>query len=131
MGKIIVKYSVFLIVSNLFVVQMTVVEVFICGEKIVSPNKTSSIPPAVTSHLLEGIVQNTTGGIFMPEHGEDTLVSGSPTEKAILQWSLDLGMNFDAVRSDSSVIHANPFDLVKKQGGVVVNLVMGYILFQV
>ncbi|KAM7469815.1 hypothetical protein LguiA_007998 [Lonicera macranthoides] len=130
MGKIIVKYSVFLIISNLFVVQMTVVEVFICGEKIVSSNNRSSIPPAVTSLLLEGIAQNTTGTVFMPEHGEDTLVSGSPTEKAILQWGLDLGMNFDAVRSKSSVIHAYPFDSVKKQG-VVVNLVMGYILFQV
>ncbi|KAM7469823.1 hypothetical protein LguiA_008006 [Lonicera macranthoides] len=110
---------------------MTVVEVFNCGEKIVSPNNRSLIPPAVTSLLMEGIAHNTTGCVSMPEPGKDTLVSGSPTEKAILQWGLDLGMNFDAVRSNSSVIHAYLFNPVEKRGDVVVNLVMGYILFQV
>ncbi|KAM7474100.1 hypothetical protein LguiB_021343 [Lonicera macranthoides] len=107
-----------ILTSNL----MTVVEVFICGEKIVSPNNRSLIPPAVTSLLMEGIAHNTTGCVSMPEPGKDTLVSGSPTEKAILQWGLDLGMNFDAVRSNSSVIHAYLFNPVEKRGDVVVNL---------
>lgn len=34
-------------------------------------------------------------------------------------------MNFDAVRSNSSVIHAFPFNSEKKRGGVAVKLVMG------
>lgn len=49
---------------------MTVVEVFICGEKIVSPDNRLSIPPAVTSLLIEGIAQNTTGSVLIPEVGE-------------------------------------------------------------
>lgn len=86
--------------------------------------------------------------------GGDVEVSGSPTEKAILQWGinvklltycyllddtllpslsiivngiiiLQLGMNFNAVRSNSSIIHAFPFNSEKKRGGVAVQLVMG------
>lgn len=88
-------------------------------------------------------------------------MSGSPTEKAVLQWGLDvtsfnivllyfgisclmkctggkcsfllvydfsfkifqLGMNFDLVRSNSSIIHAFPFNSEKKRGGVALKLV--------
>ncbi|GMQ07314.1 hypothetical protein CsSME_00051556 [Camellia sinensis var. sinensis] len=49
-------------------------------------------------------------------------VAGSPTEKAILQWGLDLGMNFDAIRSNSSIIHVFPFNSEKKRGGVALKL---------
>ncbi|KAM7469858.1 hypothetical protein LguiA_008041 [Lonicera macranthoides] len=161
---------------------MTVVKAFICGERIEAPDNMSSIPPEVTSLLIEGIAHNTTGSVFMPEleaenndkeefcgrdivndinedgvsirqeveiierpqgdfsdedltdlngarkklsyneQGEDVEVSGSPTEKAILQWGLKLGMNFGAVRSDSSVVHAYVFSSEKKQGGVAVKL---------
>lgn len=37
---------------------------------------------------------------------------------------LQLGMNFDAVRSKASIIHAFPFNSEKKRGGVAVKLVM-------
>ncbi|KAG6391129.1 hypothetical protein SASPL_148880 [Salvia splendens] len=48
-------------------------------------------------------------------------ISGSPTEKAILQWAL--GMDFGASRSDSAIIHAFPFNSEKKRGGVALKLV--------
>ncbi|KAK3007639.1 hypothetical protein RJ639_013107 [Escallonia herrerae] len=101
---------------------MTVVEAHVCGKKIDPPDNRSLFPSEVASLLIEGIAQNTTGSVFMPESGSAVEVSGSPTEKAILQWGVDLGMNFEAVRSDSSIIHAFPFNSEKKRGGVALKL---------
>ncbi|KAK3026285.1 hypothetical protein RJ639_041234 [Escallonia herrerae] len=101
---------------------MTVVEAHVCGKKIDPPDNRSLFPPEVASLLIEGIAQNTTGSVFMPEGGSAVEVSGSPTEKAILQWGVDLGMNFEAIRSDSSIIHAFPFNSEKKRGGVALKL---------
>ncbi|KAI3772118.1 hypothetical protein L6452_03293 [Arctium lappa] len=102
--------------------KMTVVEAYICGKKIDPPNNKSELPSRVVSLLIESVAQNTTGSVFLPEGGGDVEISGSPTEKAILQWGVTLGMNFEAVRSESSIIHAFPFNSEKKRGGVAVKL---------
>nr|XP_027065795.1 calcium-transporting ATPase 10, plasma membrane-type-like isoform X2 [Coffea arabica] len=102
--------------------QMTVVEAYVGGKKVDPPDDKSLLPPKLTSLLTEGIAQNSTGSVFLPEGGGDAEVSGSPTEKAILQWGLNLGMNFDVIRSSSSIIHAFPFNSEKKRGGVAVKL---------
>ncbi|KAJ9557670.1 hypothetical protein OSB04_012284 [Centaurea solstitialis] len=101
---------------------MTVVEAYICGKKIDLQNSKSELPSRVVSLLIEGIAQNTTGSVFSPEGGGNIEVSGSPTEKAILQWGFNLGMNFDAVRAESSIVHAFPFNSEKKRGGVAVKV---------
>ncbi|XP_059637474.1 calcium-transporting ATPase 10, plasma membrane-type-like [Cornus florida] len=102
--------------------QMTVVEAYVGGSKIDSPNDRSRLPPTVKSLLIEGVAQNTTGSVFMTEGGGDVEISGSPTEKAILQWGVNLGMIFDAVRSESSIVHVFPFNSEKKRGGVALKL---------
>ncbi|KAI3775302.1 hypothetical protein L1987_49873 [Smallanthus sonchifolius] len=101
---------------------MTVVEAYICGKKIDPPNNKSELPSRLISLLIESVAQNTTGSVFLPEGGGNVEVSGSPTEKAILQWGVNLGMNFDAVRSESTIVHAFPFNSEKKRGGVAVKL---------
>ncbi|XP_074280695.1 calcium-transporting ATPase 10, plasma membrane-type-like [Silene latifolia] len=100
--------------------QMTVVEAYASGKKVDPPNDASSLSPMVCTLLIEGIAQNTTGSIFISEGGGDVEISGSPTEKAILSWALKLGMNFDVIRSESTIIHAFPFNSEKKRGGVAV-----------
>ncbi|KAL8479739.1 hypothetical protein ACS0TY_026611 [Phlomoides rotata] len=102
--------------------QMTVVEVYAGVKKIDPPDNTSLFPPRVISLLREGISQNTTGSVFVPEGGGALEISGSPTEKAILQWAVNLGMDFGAARSDSVIIHAFPFNSEKKRGGVALKL---------
>nr|GMC63316.1 calcium-transporting ATPase 10, plasma membrane-type [Ipomoea batatas] len=102
--------------------QMTVVDAYIGGKRINPPDDKSQLPQKVIPLLLEGIAQNTTGSVFVSEGGVPE-VSGSPTEKAILQFGVkQLGMNFDAIRSESSIIHAFPFNSEKKRGGVAVKL---------
>ncbi|GAB2291409.1 Calcium-transporting ATPase 10, plasma membrane-type [Dionaea muscipula] len=100
--------------------QMTVVEVYANGKKVGSPNDVSLFSPTLSSLLIEGVAQNTTGSVFVPEAGGEVEVSGSPTEKAILYWGVKLGMKYDAERSKSSIIHAFPFNSEKKRGGVAV-----------
>ncbi|KAJ6381172.1 hypothetical protein OIU77_029958 [Salix suchowensis] len=102
--------------------QMTIVEAYSGGQKIDPPDSKSQLPPILYSLLIEGIAQNTTGSVFVPEGGGDLEISGSPTEKAILGWAVKLGMNFDAVRSESSIIHVFPFNSEKKKGGVALQL---------
>ncbi|XP_022854989.1 calcium-transporting ATPase 8, plasma membrane-type-like [Olea europaea var. sylvestris] len=102
--------------------QMTVVEAYSCGNKIDPPDNKSLLPSNIMSLLIEGIAQNTTGSVFVPEEGGVLEVSGSPTEKAILQWGINLGMDFKAARSNSVIIHAFPFNSEKKRGGVALKL---------
>lgn len=102
--------------------QMTVVEAYVGGRKIDTPDSNSQLSSMVTSLLVEGIAQNTTGSVYLPPGGGEEEVSGSPTEKAILQWGIKLGMNFEAVRSECSILHVFPFNSLKKRGGVAVQL---------
>ncbi|KAJ1400645.1 P-type ATPase [Sesbania bispinosa] len=100
--------------------QMTVVEACIGGKKIVPPDKKSQLSPMLCSLLIEGVAQNTNGSVYVRESGNGVEVSGSPTEKAILQWGIQLGMDFEAARSESSIIHVFPFNSDKKRGGVAI-----------
>ncbi|KAI8015115.1 Calcium-transporting ATPase 8, plasma membrane-type [Camellia lanceoleosa] len=102
--------------------KMTVVEAYIGGKKIEHVDNGSVFSPMVKSLLIEGIAQNTTGSVFVPKGGGNIEVSGSPTEKAILQWAVKLGMNFDAIRSTCSIIHAFPFNSEKKRAGIALKL---------
>lgn len=102
--------------------QMTVVEAYVGGKKMGSPDSSSQLSQTMSSLLIEGIAQNSNGSVFTPEGGGEVEVSGSPTEKAILNWGIKIGMKFDAVRSESSVIHVFPFNSEKKRGGVAVRL---------
>ncbi|KAJ6808296.1 calcium-transporting ATPase 8, plasma membrane-type-like [Iris pallida] len=101
--------------------QMTVVEVYVGGKKIVPPENVDLLSPVASSLIIEGIAQNTTGGnVFQPEGDGAIEVTGSPTEKAILSWGVKLGMRFDEERSKSSILHVFPFNSEKKRGGVAV-----------
>ncbi|KAL6191793.1 hypothetical protein ACLB2K_038182 [Fragaria x ananassa] len=102
--------------------QMTVVESCACLRKVNSNDGKPDLSPTLSSLIIEGIAQNTTGNVYVPETGGDVEVTGSPTEKAILQWALKLGMNFEATRSQSSILHVFPFNSEKKRGGVAVKL---------
>ncbi|KAM5579900.1 calcium-transporting ATPase 9, plasma membrane-type-like [Rosa sericea] len=97
--------------------QMTVVEAYVGRNKIHPPDDSSQLHSLVSTLLSEGIAQNTSGNVFEPEGGE-VEISGSPTEKAILSWAVKLGMKFNAIRSESMILHVFPFNSEKKRGGV-------------
>ncbi|KAF7806692.1 calcium-transporting ATPase 8, plasma membrane-type-like [Senna tora] len=100
--------------------QMTVVEAYVGGKKIDPPHNKSELSAMLCSLLVEGVAQNSNGSVYVPEGGNNVEVTGSPTEKAILNWGIQLGMNFETARSESSIIHVFPFNSDKKRGGVAV-----------
>nr|XP_023915633.1 calcium-transporting ATPase 8, plasma membrane-type-like [Quercus suber] len=102
--------------------QMDVVEAYVGGEKIDPSKNKLDVSSELRSLLIEGIAQNTNGSVYAPEGGGDVKVSGSPTEKAILNWGMKLGMKFEDIRSKSSVLHVFPFNSEKKQGGIALKL---------
>ncbi|KAE9616341.1 putative calcium-transporting ATPase [Lupinus albus] len=103
--------------------QMTVVEAYAERKKLNPVDDSSKLHPEVLSLLNEGISQNSTGNVFVPKDGGETEVTGSPTEKAILSWAVKLGMNFDLIRSNTTILHVFPFNSEKKRGGVALKLV--------
>ncbi|KAG8481751.1 hypothetical protein CXB51_026617 [Gossypium anomalum] len=98
--------------------EMTVIEAFVGKKKINPPADSSQLHLSVVSLLSEGVAQSTTGNVFVSKDGDDVEISGSPTEKAILSWAIELGMKFDAIRSESTILHVFPFNSEKKRGGV-------------
>ncbi|KAL8217334.1 hypothetical protein R6Q57_020707 [Mikania cordata] len=99
--------------------QMTVVEAYV-GKKKTDPYEDDlQCHTSVAFLLNEGIAQNTTGSVFSSsKEGACMEVSGSPTEKAVLQWGVKIGMNFDVVRSQSALLYVSTFNSSKKRGGV-------------
>ncbi|KAJ4748002.1 Calcium-transporting ATPase [Rhynchospora pubera] len=102
--------------------QMTVVEAYVGEKDVAGASNADSLSGTVNSLLVEGIAQNSTGSVYEPENGGAIEITGSPTEKAILGWGVELKMRFDEVRSKSSIIHASPFNSEKKCGGVAVRM---------
>ncbi|XP_077238426.1 calcium-transporting ATPase 5, plasma membrane-type-like isoform X2 [Tasmannia lanceolata] len=101
---------------------MTIVRAFVCGIPVNQPNDSQLIHSIAHALLIEGIAQNTTGSVFMPEGDGAIEVKGSPTEKAILSWGVKLGMDFNDARSRTSVLQVFPFNSEKKRGGVALLL---------
>jgi len=99
--------------------QMTVVQSIVGEVKLQAPSNVDNLSPSVISLLLEGIAQNTSGSVFEAPDGSIE-ITGSPTEKAILAWGLELRMKFTEERSRSAIIHVSPFNSEKKRAGVAV-----------
>ncbi|KAL5230431.1 hypothetical protein ABZP36_029207 [Zizania latifolia] len=100
--------------------KMTVVQAYLGGTKLDPCDDIRVMSCGAAELLIEGIAQNTTGTVFLPEDGGDAELSGSPTEKAILSWGLKIGMNFNEAQSKSEILHVFSFNSEKKRGGVAV-----------
>ncbi|GJP52837.1 hypothetical protein CLOM_g11924 [Closterium sp. NIES-68] len=75
--------------------------------------------------ILEGVAQNSTGTVFIPRNGGEAEVSASPTETAIIQWALSLGMDYNGLRHASDIISVEAFNSTKKRAGVAVRRTTG------
>ncbi|XP_057976798.1 putative calcium-transporting ATPase 11, plasma membrane-type [Malania oleifera] len=106
---------------------MTVNKLWICEEiKVVGKNSTkntlkSSLSESVLSFLLQSIFQNTGSEVVKGKDGK-TDILGTPTERAILEFGLLLGGDFNANRLESNIVKVEPFNSVKKKMSVLVNL---------
>ncbi|CAN7109856.1 unnamed protein product [Brassica rapa subsp. narinosa] len=99
--------------------QMEVVDV--CAGRVRTQNL-AELSPLLISLITEGIALNTNGSVYHPEGQSEPEVFGSATERAILNFGVKLGMNFDEIKSKSTIFSVSPFNSRRKRRGVAVQL---------
>ncbi|KAG5413988.1 hypothetical protein IGI04_001555 [Brassica rapa subsp. trilocularis] len=129
--SVLIKLVVFLIIDNSFSFeQMEVVDV--CAGRVRTHNLdtiAAELSPPLISLITEGIALNTNGSVYHPEGQSEPEVFGSATERAILNFGVkvglvsdNLGMNFDEIKSKSTIFSVSPFNSRRKRRGVAVQL---------
>ncbi|KAG6471342.1 calcium-transporting ATPase 7, plasma membrane-type-like [Zingiber officinale] len=82
---------------------------------------TTSIALRVLTLLYQAVGLNTTGSVFQPTAASEPEITGSPTEKALLSWSIsDLRMVAEEMKKKCVVIHVEAFNSEKKRSGIFV-----------
>ncbi|XP_071738221.1 calcium-transporting ATPase 12, plasma membrane-type-like [Rutidosis leptorrhynchoides] len=98
--------------------QMTVTKFWVGFENI-EPRGSNVIALQVRELLKQGVGFNTTGTVFRSGSKGLLEFSGSPTEKAILSWAvMDMDLDMNELKENSSVIHVETFNSKKKRSGV-------------
>eukprot|EP00250_Pteridium_aquilinum_P003229 c13544_g2_i1 orf=699-3203(+) len=122
--------------------EMAVVKSWVAGKIRMSKGEEefiSMLPNHLQSLLFQGIAQNSSGSVFVPDSSGQQVgskngkisqveVMGSPTEKALLRWGLKLGMSFQDSRAESTIRQVQTFNSTKKCAGVAVETVDKHIL---
>eukprot|EP00897_Mesotaenium_endlicherianum_P000664 jgi/Mesen1/10599/ME000086S10136 len=103
--------------------QMTVVRTWMAGAE--RDFDLSSVQPATVETIKEALAQNSNASVFLPPGGAEPEVTGSPTEKALIVWALQMGMDFDTYRHNSEILQVEAFNSAKKRAGVAVKLPSG------
>ncbi|KAK9075890.1 hypothetical protein SSX86_004219 [Deinandra increscens subsp. villosa] len=108
---------------------MVVVKIWVSGEtKDVRDSEgrvlSSKVSESVSTVLLQGIFECTGSEVVKDKNGK-TSILGTPTETAIVQYGLDTGGDFDAIRSEIKILHMEPFNSAKKKMSVIVALPNG------
>ncbi|KAL5712489.1 P-type Ca(2+) transporter [Ranunculus cassubicifolius] len=99
--------------------QMTVVK-FWLGLEDVKDGAESTIATTMLYLFQQGVGLNTTGSVYRRSADAEPELSGSPTEKAILSWSVSkMGMQIDEVTHDCTILRVEAFNSVKKRSGVL------------
>ncbi|KAG2722223.1 hypothetical protein I3760_02G119300 [Carya illinoinensis] len=93
---------------------------FWLGEESFATDVHSSIAPCILDLVHEGVALNTTGSVYRPPLGFEIEFSGSPTEKAILSWSvLELNMEMEQMKESCTILFVEAFNSQKKRSGAL------------
>ena len=107
--------------------KMTVIKAWLGGEmreddSVVLRN---SMPLTLLQRLSQSVCLNSNGTVSPPKADAEPVVTGSPTEAAVLSWGIKLGMNFKQLRHENEILHVETFNSEKKRAGVVYKTVEG------
>ncbi|KAG2722221.1 hypothetical protein I3760_02G119100, partial [Carya illinoinensis] len=93
---------------------------FWLGEESLATDAHSSMAPRILDLVHEGVALNTTGSVYRSPLGSEIEFSGSPTEKAILSWSvLELNMEMEKIKESCTILFVEAFNSQKKRSGVL------------
>ncbi|KNA07320.1 hypothetical protein SOVF_172280 [Spinacia oleracea] len=85
----------------------------------------SSICNSVLDTLLQAIFLNTGSEVVKGEDGGTPKILGTPTERAILEFGLLLGGDFDTFQEESKILKIEPFNSVRKKMSILAALPSG------
>ena len=107
---------------------MEMTKIWICEsvKSLQGPSDTlkSLVSDDVLKILIQCIFLNTSSDISRSEDSQITVL-GSPTEKALLEFALNLGGDFDSRFEECKIIKVEPFNSTKKRMSVLVSLKEG------
>jgi Ca2+-transporting ATPase len=93
---------------------------FWLGKETFAVGSYSSVAPYVLKLVQEAVAVNTTGSVYRPNSGSEIEISGSPTEKAILSWTVqDLDMEMEQLMQSCTILYVEAFNSQKKRSGVL------------
>ncbi|XP_078164753.1 calcium-transporting ATPase 7, plasma membrane-type-like [Carex rostrata] len=102
--------------------RMTVTQFWVGKEPVKTDGVVESVDTRVINLLCQGVGLNTTGSVYQNNSLSVPEISGSPTEKALLYWAVSsLGMDTDALKRRSKVVHVEAFNSEKKRSGVLIS----------
>ncbi|XP_008808020.1 calcium-transporting ATPase 7, plasma membrane-type-like [Phoenix dactylifera] len=96
------------------------VTTFWVGEERVERGGAASIDGRILRFIHQGVGLNTTGSVYRPNSVSEPEITGSPTEKALLSWALELGMDVEELKRSCDIVHVEAFNSEKKRSGVLV-----------
>ncbi|CAI5531901.1 unnamed protein product, partial [Closterium sp. Naga37s-1] len=99
--------------------QMTVVQAWVAGDFHKPHTVRTGVSTPVAQLLYQAIAVNTSGSVDEPP-GMPPVISGSPTEKAILAWGVSFGMRFHETKGQCEVVAVQPFSSTRKRMGVLI-----------
>ena len=100
--------------------QMKVVE-FTLGKEAILGNKVAVINPGIIELIHQGVALNTTASVYKADSSSEPEFSGSPTEKAILSWSvMELNMDMAKMKLSYEILYVETFNSQKKRSGALV-----------
>lgn len=85
----------------------------------------SEISEDVLGIFLQSIFQNTSCEVTKDKEGKNSIVGGTPTESALLEFGIHLGGDFRAQRTEYKILKVEPFNSVRKKMSVLVALPNG------
>ncbi|CAI5948592.1 unnamed protein product, partial [Closterium sp. NIES-64] len=101
--------------------EMTVVQAWVAGDFHKPHTVRTGVSTPVAQLLYQAIAVNTSGSVDEPpEQGMPPVISGSPTEKAILAWGVSFGMRFHETKEQCEVVAVQPFSSTRKRMGVLI-----------
>ncbi|XP_074379780.1 putative calcium-transporting ATPase 13, plasma membrane-type [Apium graveolens] len=93
---------------------------FCLGHESMEEWSSTSIASSIIELFHQGVGLNTTGSVYKANLGSELEFSGSPTEKAILSWSvMELNMDMEELKRSSKLIHVEAFNSEKKRSGIL------------
>ena len=103
--------------------EMTVTKAWVAGE--MREPDSDSIPQTLRQSLTQSICLNSSGTVSPPKGNAKQVVTGTPTEAALLSWGVKLGMKFKQIRHECRILHVETFNSETKRMGVAYKTVNG------